>query len=312
MAKKKIARNSGKKPELSHRQILLIGLVALAIVLVLIMGKPYAPDIARNTLSIDTGVANSGAQYSYLQNHLFAADGFDTKVVLGDIVPSLVRSGVIDLDKFRQIYGNRLTEEQLRILTEPSNQPLVLTPENANFMLNILWPLGIANKNPVLDSFSSYRGVANLASTGGWTLSKENAVTYLNKLELINLTPEQQANLEEVAKNVYRPCCDNPTAFPDCNHGAALLALLELGASQGMSKGQLYSLALQANTLWFPQHYLSIAVLYKMQDKDYWSNAKDIMGYNYSSISGWIENVYTPLQERGLLPASQGGGSCGV
>ena len=37
-----------------------------------------------------------------------------------------------------------------------------------------------------------------------------------------------------IAKNAYRSCCDNSTFFQDCNHGWALLGLLQLGAGQGL------------------------------------------------------------------------------
>ena len=39
-----------------------------------------------------------------------------------------------------------------------------------------------------------------------------------------------------VAENIFRPCCGNHTAFPDCNHGMAVLGLLELLASQGATE----------------------------------------------------------------------------
>lgn len=282
----------------------IIGSVAFVLSLISIFGIP-APDAKMNKLS-------NAAQFSDLQSELFPAEGFKTKIILGDIAPKLVQSGAIDLEKFKQIYGDRLTAEQLKLLTEPGAEQLTITPANANFLINVLWPLGIANKNPTLDEAAKYNGIGNLASTGGWSLAKGDAMNYFNKLELVKLTPDQQTIFEEVAKNAYRPCCNNPTSFPDCNHGAALLALLELGASQGMSKSELYTLALQANTLWFPQQYLSTAALYKSQGKDYWSDAKTIMGFNYSSISGWSKNVYKPLQEAKLVPTVQAGGSCGV
>ncbi len=247
-----------------------------------------------------------------LSAELFPEKGFKTKIILGDTIPKLVESGAIDFDKIKQIYGNRLTDAHLKLLTQPNYEPLTLTPENANFLLTVLWPLGISNKNPILDEMENYESVANLASTGGWPLGKEDAMVYFNKIEIIKLTPEQQANLEEVAQNTFRPCCNNPTSFPDCNHGAALLALLELGASQGMGKDELYKLALQANTLWFPQQYLATATYLKSQGKDYWSSAKEIMSFKYSSVSGWINNVYKPLQEQGGLPQARGAAACGI
>src|SRR3989338_1709686 len=249
-----------------------------------------------------------------LKSRIFPEDGFETEIALGNVIPKLVESGAIDFEKFRQLYGARggLTVEQLKLLTEHSSEQLILTPANANFLLNILWPLGIANKNPILDETAQYQGVANLAATGGWTLGKKDAMTYFNKLELIKLTPQQQSLVEKVSKNSYRPCCNNPSAFPDCNHGAAMLALLELGASQGMSEEELYTLALQANKLWFPQQYLLTATLYNLNGKDYFSNAEEIMGGKYSSSSGWSANVYEPLRQQGLLPKAEGVGSCGV
>lgn len=275
-----------------------------------------AAAVSANSSQISSLFLNSNKSYdtsklSSLSSELFPQEGFKTKIILGDTIPKLVDSGAIDLEKLKQVYGS-LTEDQTKFLTEPSNEPLVITTKNANFLLTILWPLGISNKNTVLNEAGNYSGVANLASTGGWDLGKANTMTYFNDLEIAKLTPEQQINLEEVANNSYRPCCDNPTSFPDCNHGAALLALLELGASQGLSKEELYTLALQANTLWFPQQYLSTAVYLKIRNVDYWSSAKDIMGFRYSSASGWTKNVYKPLQENGLLPKTEGGGSCSV
>ncbi len=254
------------------------------------------------------------ADFSGLESSLFPEKGFNTGITLGNVVPKLVENGVIDMDKLTQVYAARgnLSADDMKFFTEPSNNELILTNENAGIILNAMWAFGIANKNPVLDQTANYNGVANLASTGGWTLGKDGAMSYFNKIELVKLTPAQQIIFEEVAENAYRPCCDNPTAFPDCNHGAALLALLELGASQGMNENELYTLALQANTMWFPQQYLMTALYFQTQSKDYWSSAKEIMSAKYSSSSGWAQNVYKPLQAQNLVPKTSGGGSCGV
>jgi hypothetical protein len=81
----------------------------------------------------------------------------------------------------------------------------------------------------------------NLPSTGGWTLGKEeNGGAYFNEFRIVELTPEQEALVTRIAKNTYRPCCNNSTFFQDCNHGSALLGLLELGASQGLTADELY------------------------------------------------------------------------
>ncbi len=291
----------------ANRIITPVNLLAAIIVVAAVAGM--------TKLVLPTSNTNGNSDsFAGLENSLFPKEGFNTNIVFGNVIPKLVENGVIDMDKLKQIYASRggLSEDQLKLFTGASNTQLVLTKENSGIMLNILWGLGIANKNPVLDETANYNGVANLASTGGWTLGKDDAMSYFNKIELIKLTPGQQSILEEVAKNAYRPCCNNPTAFPDCNHGAALLALIELGASQGMDETELYQLALEANTLWFPQQYLITAAYFQTKGRDYWSSAQEIMSAQYSSSSGWAENVYKPMQAQGLLPKTTGGGSCGV
>ena len=279
-------------------------LIVLAVV-ILIGGAAY--------YSKASASSDATQLYAEAQKEIFPADGFQTKIVLGDLGPKLGSSGTMDVERMKALYLERgVAEEKLKFLTEASNEPLVLNYENANIMLNLFWAAGIANKNPILDEMAKYEKVANLASTGGWSLAKGDPMNYFNKVELIDLTSEQQALVEEVAKNMYRPCCDNPTWFPDCNHGAALLALLELGASQGLNREELYTLALQVNTLWFPQQYLETAVYFKSQGKSYWASAEEIVGPQYSSYSGWAKNVHKPLSEMGLIPEVSGGGSCGV
>ena len=70
---------------------------------------------------------------------------------------------------------------------------------------------------------------------------------------------------EEVAAAVYRPCCDNPTLFPDCNHGMAMLGLLELMASKNASLDEMFTTAKSVNAFWFPQQALEIAVYIKQR-----------------------------------------------
>ncbi len=266
-----------------------------------------------------SSIGTSNQTYSAILANLYPQGGFKTKIVLGDIVQKLVASGVINLSKIEQLYGGNLTQQELDILTKPSYSPLILNASNANFYLLVFWALGISNKNPILDNFSAISNasgfnIANFASTGGWTLGTDsNAVTYFNKLRLVNLTPTEQGYAYDVATQSYRPCCNNPTSFPDCNHGAALLALTELGASQGLNESQIFYLDLEAQTLWFPTYYYLTALTLKYKNASYWNNARDILGINYSSASGWYKNVYQPLKSNNLLPPSQNGGvSCGV
>src|SRR5512136_2172416 len=105
--------------------------------------------------------------------------------------------------------------------------------------------------------------IGGFASTGGWTLGTKSPEALYASTTMIVLTPEQQARLEEVAARVYRPCCNNPTHFPDCNHGMAMLGLLELMAGQGATTDEMYTAAKYVNAFWFPQQTLELATYFK-------------------------------------------------
>ncbi len=207
-----------------------------------------------------------------------------------DFVPQLVKEGVIDPVKLQRAMA--LTDNQKAVLAGSYKGKIEINEENADFLLNILWPLGIANKSEVLTKgpMSSYEDRAYLASTGGWTGGKEESGdAYFNRYKLVDLTANEEALVTEVAENTYRPCCDNPTIFPDCNHGAALLGALTLAASQGYTEDELYALALKLNSLWFPNEYMA------MKQKFPHMGAREMMGVKYSSYSGWQENVAVPV-----------------
>ena len=98
-----------------------------------------------------------------------------------------------------------------------------------------------------------YGGAGNFASTGGWTLAQGDVMNHYSMHSFITLTPEQQVLVEKISKEIFRPCCNNSTYFPDCNHGMAMLGLLELMASQGTSEAEMYKIAKEVNSYWFPE-----------------------------------------------------------
>lgn len=182
---------------------------------------------------------------------------FSIPVNWGDLGVKMVSVGVIDPEKFEAIYAKRggLTEEEKQILYGQDNKNLKMTEKNAGFLLNMLWALGLGNKNDILESgpMSQYGDPGRFASTGGWILAKGDPMDHYSRHRFIVLTDEQQKLVERVSKNVYRPCCSNSTYFPDCNHGMAMLALLELMASQGVSEKEMYKVAEKVNSYWFPE-----------------------------------------------------------
>lgn len=232
----------------------------------------------------------------------------------GDLGEKLVMTGIIDPEKLEKVYSPRggLTKEEKEFFTDKGDSPVVMTTSNANFLLNLLWGFGLANKNEILEKGEMadmrYGGPQNFASTGGWTLAKDDVMNHFSKHEFVKLTAGQQALVDLVSKNIYRPCCDNPTHFPDCNHGMAMLGLLELMAANGVNEEAMYRVALSVNALWFPDVYLTIQ---KYLDT-HWSiwrrpDPKTILGRTYSSASGYRKIL------REVEPVQNGlGGSCGV
>ena len=249
-------------------------------------------------------------------------DGVVLPAKWGDLGAKMASVGVIDKIKLEELYAGRggLNDEEKNLLEGLDNGYLKITPENSGFVLNLLWALGLGNKNEILDNGpmtdKKYGGAGGFASTGGWTLADGDparngagAMNHYSKHRFIVLTSEQQALVEKVSKGIYRPCCGNSVYFPDCNHGMAMLGLLELMASQGVSEEEMYKAALAVNSYWFPETYLTIAKYLKSQGKDWRAVApKEILGYNYSSGPG-----YQKLLEKIKNPEIKGGGGgCGV
>ena len=155
----------------------------------------------------------------------------------------LVEAGVIDRDKFVTAHKNRgPVPEWVSQALEGKSQELILSIETAAYNLNLLWPLGLATR-ATFNADSPLRGddLANFASTGGWTIGREsNGAVYFDAVETLTLTPEQAALVRRLAGNVYRPCCGNSAFFQDCNHGSAMLALMELAAANGRNSAELW------------------------------------------------------------------------
>jgi hypothetical protein len=225
----------------------------------------------------------------------------------------MIDSGVIDQDKFEALYSQRggLNDEQRGLLYESNNDQVVINQENSGFLLNLFWAFGLSNKNSILEegemTDARYGGDAGkFAATGGWTLSSGHPMDHYSKHQFVKLTPEEQLRVKNVSKGIYRPCCGNSTHFPDCNHGMAMLGLLQLLASEGLNESEMYDIALSVNSYWFPDTYMTLAKYFEMKGVA-WAdvNPKEALSANYSSSQGYRQI----LSEIEPAP-SQGGGGC--
>lgn len=254
-------------------------------------------------------------QISALEKVVLPETGVVLPATWGDLGSKLVSTGAIDADKFKAIYNQRgaFGDEYKNLLLGQNGGKLKITKENAGYLLNLFWALGLASKNPILDSGEMvnprYGGAKNFASTAGWTIAEGDPMNHYSKHTFFNLTPTQQALVEKVSKGIYRPCCGNSTNFPDCNHGMAMLGLLELMASQGVGEQDMLKAALAVNSYWFPDTYMTIAAYMKGKGIE-WKNVdpQEILGVNYSSAQG-----YARIASQVTVPnSSQSGGGCGV
>lgn len=255
--------------------------------------------------------------FDQVRAQVLPEEGITLPIRWGSWLPRLVEEGVIDMEKFETSFASRggLTEEQTSLLTRGSNDFITINNENSWFLVTVLWPLGLSNQMDINEA-SPINGerLFNFASTGGWSLGREeNGEAYFNKYDLIPLTAEQEALVKELAENSYRPCCNNSTFFQDCNHGSGLLGLLELGAYQGLTRNEIARAALAANSFWFPQNYVTTAMYLKAVRELDWKdvNPEEILGFEYSSATG-ANAISQEAARLNLLPENAAGAQCGV
>jgi hypothetical protein len=255
----------------------------------------------------------------HTQDQVNPPEGYGLGIAYADLGPRLVAAGALDVAALTALYaqsGIPLPAEEIRIWQAGSAQEIVITALNSRFVLNFLWAVGLANRNAILTSGPmqqySEGHVERFASTGGWTLAGKPVSEIYASLELIPLSPDQQRILEDVASAVYRPCCDNPTHFPDCNHGMAMLGLLELLASQNATVARMFDAAKYANAYWFPQQAVETALyLNSTSNLEFPTVDGRVLTADALASASGFGALHQRLQASGLLPQQSGGsGSC--
>ncbi len=257
--------------------------------------------------------------YDKLYDQVNPKKGYEINVKFNNLGYRLVKMGAIDFDEFKSLYersGQPLTEEQLKIFTEEGlDKNIVINRENSYFLLNLFWAFGLTNKNPIIleGPVDKYRD--SLASTAGWTIATKPLNEFMGKMEYVVLTDEQQKLLKKVADNVFRPCCSNPTSFPDCNHGMALLGVLELMVASGATEEEMYEAAKYFSAYWFPNQMMDVALYFLMfEDTDFENiDSKIVVSERFFSATGW-SGLKRWLEEQmgGNNNQIPSGGGCGV
>ena len=258
-------------------------------------------------------------QFDEAAANVIPESGLQTRIALRDSVARLVDHGVIDREKYFALSHRTgpFPLELSQALTELSDRPIKLTRQNAVDYVNLLWPIGLANH--MIANFQSPiagAGLVDYASTAGWTLGEEiEGGVYFNKFPIVPLTPAQEKLVVRVARATYRPCCNNSTFFQDCNHGSAMLGVLQLGVSQGLQEKELFEEALAFNSFWFPDIYVKTALYFNVVRKTKWRDVDPalIMGEEFSALGPWRDNVDVGLAKfPDLIAPPDGGANCGA
>jgi hypothetical protein len=140
-------------------------------------------------------------------------------VGFGQLGPRLVAAGVIDPKAFAAalaVGDHPITPEQQALIEQGSDSPVVLEAGNAQFVLNFLWAVGLANQNPILlqgrMQEDGSEQVLRYASTAGWTLAAKPIAEVYAALPLTTLRSVFQVAREQVeAEKVPAACSGQVT-----------------------------------------------------------------------------------------------------
>ncbi|MCR4305609.1 MAG: hypothetical protein NUV73_00820 [Candidatus Daviesbacteria bacterium] len=271
-------------------------------------------EIQKNLQELAKTTENPEELVEVLKQEVLPQAGYKTSLKWKNLGKRLVEVGAIDKKKYEEIFVSEADgQDHMKYLEGSSEDNMVINEKNSRFMVNTLWALGLANKSKVLDEGVMKTGdtpTENFASTGGWTLGAKPVMEIYSSAEIISLTPEQQDLVKKIAENVFRPCCGNSTAFPDCNHGMAALGYIEWAVYNGLSEGQIYKDLLAFNTFWFPQNYVEMAVYFDKQGTKWKDiNPQLALSRDYSSAQG-AAKIKQSIQ--GVSGLQNQGGGCGV
>jgi hypothetical protein len=302
--------------------VLVVALVVLAVVTLMIYLRLNAATGLGHGGGLNSGIlpsnnTASSASLASAEKRVLPAQGYTLPVKWGTAPKMLVGSGALSVSSLSQILqqsGQQLTPDELSILNGTSTENITINSTDAPFVLYLLWSIGINDNDTIISDgpIMHFGGNPdNLASTGGYAPLGRLS---LGQLDLMSLTPQQQATADYVAENTYRPCCNNPTMFPDCNHGAAALGLIELMTSQGDNQSTIFDGVRDFDAMAFPNQYVTIAEYLTLKGSS-WNetSAETLLSSNFSSASGFSQiQSYVSAHQSNGQQGSSGGSSCGA
>lgn len=318
MQRLKIKNQRSKIKDILQKSIPLWMVIVIVINSTMVMGIAQyylmKQELQKNLKELAKTTQSPEELVTVLKQQALPVDGYTTSLKWKDLGKQLVEIGAIDKKKYEEIFTPTTDgADHMKYLDGSSEDNIRIDEKNARFLVNTFWALGLVQKSKVLDEGPMKTGGTppeNFASTAGWTLGAKGAMELYSSAEIIPLTSEQQELVKKIAENVFRPCCGNSTAFPDCNHGMAALGYIEWAVYNDLPENQIYKDLLAFNSFWFPQNYVEMAVYFdkagtKWKDVD----AKLALSRDYSSAQG-VQRIRQSVQ--GVPGLQTQGGGCGV
>jgi len=117
----------------------------------------------------DSDFAAKKSHDELLQEKVAPLKGAVLPVKWENALVKAVQAGVIDLNRYKRSLnrgGAELTPGHEKLFLEGSDENIPFTHENAYFNLNMLWPLGLVNENPILTKGQIYDAL--LAANSYW------------------------------------------------------------------------------------------------------------------------------------------------
>jgi hypothetical protein len=133
---------------------LLIVFFLLLVYLLPLVPAEYRVNFAtQNARAASVNVVNGGSgstDVDAVLAQINPAEGYALPYTYGDIGPQLIEAGAIDEAAFIDLYtnaGNPLTEQQAALRTAGSDEPIVITRQNAHGLLYLFWRWGVPTRS---------------------------------------------------------------------------------------------------------------------------------------------------------------------
>jgi hypothetical protein len=155
---------------------------------------------ARNESNLASQDQQTTSEMAHMARQVNPPAGYQIKANFGAVGPELLAAGAMNYAAFLEVYeqaGVPLNETQQGILAQGSLDRVTIHKENAYFLLNFFWALGLTNRNPILTEgpmvTNSQGQFENFASTGGWSIGAKPIRELYASTEIVSLTDDQQS-----------------------------------------------------------------------------------------------------------------------